>query len=538
MTALALVVLAAVAWVLRIAVGLGDDGLGGQDPWAYLDATRAIGAWLHGTAGPPTGYFWPLGYPMLGAALSAFGVDEALALRSISQALGAATAPVVAAAVVAWRPDAAAPRLALLGRIDGLIAGVVVACGAAATLAGAAVMADATMLFWLAIAAWLLGLAHDKRGVAAWALAALAIGAAIVTRQAAVCVVPAAAWALLRAWRQRTLTLPAALAVVAIGALLPLLQLAVDPTRPGALDHAWLQLWRPWNAVRSSFDTVDGHMDSAWPQGLFAAFAWLHPGYLAPPGALLVGLGLRAAWRDGHRDAVRVLGAWSLTGWAMLAGMPHQNFRFGLALLVPSAIGFGLGAAAALRPDISAAPGGSWSMARPVRLLVLLGVALTLAWTMAWTPRMAARHLDARAARRALVAEVAAEVRRRSADLAADGERPRAPLVVALELTADLQRRAELDVVEIATLGDDDLQRLREAAARRPLFLVVDDATMRRQWAGTAIASRFARLEAAFDSGPPSDVRGYRVARLEPRLVPRTMPGPSAPGPARPEPSP
>ena len=144
---------------------------------------------------------------------------------------------------------------------------------------------------------------------------------------------------------------------------------------------------------------------------------------------------------------------------------------------------------------------------------------VALGWTMVWTPLMAARHLETRAKRRSLVADVAAEVRRRTVELTPTGETPRSPLVVTLELTSDLAHRAQLDVVEIATLDDDELARLRASADRRPLWLVIDDQTMQQQWAGTAIAERFARLQRGFDSGPPTDVRGYRVARLEPRLV-------------------
>ncbi|MCB9737946.1 MAG: hypothetical protein H6747_01685 [Deltaproteobacteria bacterium] len=494
---------------VRWAVGLGDDGLGGQDPWAYETAARTTAAWLVGHAAAPTGFFWPLGYPVLGALLGLLtGLPEATALRTLSLVLGAATGPLLALAVAL----AHGPR----ARRAGLLAGVVVAASAASALAGAEVMADAAMAFWLVAAAAATapvlraqgedGAVSRGRALLLAAGAGAALGLAVVTRQAALVGAPAVgiAW-LLAAGRRRV----GWDAVVLFGlcAGVPLLaQLAIDPGRPGALEHAWLRNWRPWHAVMRSFDTPDGHADYAFPQGIYALFPVLHPGYLAPPLLLFLLRGVRRGWCGTDGCAV---GPFATLFWAqwlgvaalLFAGMPYQNFRFGLCALPAAAALFGLGAVGRGR-------------------LAAAALAFGLLWTAAWTPRMAQRHLQSRQERRALVQSVA-EAATRVAASAFDPPRP--PLLVAFELTLDLRHRQGLDVIELYDLrpggpeAESRLRELAEAATRRPLVLVVDDTDLGAQWAGTPIAAALARLGAAYDAGPPERVGAYRVARLEPR---------------------
>lgn len=508
---------------VRVAVGLGDDGLGGQDPWAYETAARTTAAWLVGHAPAPTGFFWPLGYPALGALLGLLtGLPEASALRGLSLLLGAATGPLLAVAVAL----AHGPR----ARRAGLLGGAVVAASAASALAGAAVMADAAMAFWLVAAAAATapllraqgegGGVSRRRAVLLAAGAGAALGLAVVTRQAALVGAPAVgiAW-LLAAGRRRVGW--DAVVVFGLCAGAPLLaQLAIDPGRPGALEHTWLRSWRPWHAMMRSFDTPDGHADYAFPQGVYALFPLLHPGYLAPPLLLFLLRGVRRGWCGTDGCGV---GPFATLFWAqwlgvavlLFAGMPYQNFRFGLCALPAAAALFGLGAADVLdarrRSAFGSATRGRWAVA---------ALAVGLLWTAAWTPRMAQRHLQSRQERRALVQSVA-EATTRVAASAFDPPRP--PLLVAFELTLDLRHRQGLDVIELydlrpgGTEAEARLRELAEAAARRPLVLVVDDRDLGTQWAGTPIAAALARLRDAYDAGPPERVGAYRVARLEPR---------------------
>ncbi|MEY3014428.1 MAG: hypothetical protein RIT45_3163, partial [Pseudomonadota bacterium] len=444
--ALGCLVLFAVGVGARWLAGLGDDGLGGQDPWGYLDAARATGAWLIGHAPPPTGFFWPLGYPALGAVASlATGVPEATALRTLSTLLGAAAGPLLAwTVVVAHGPSA---------RRAGLLAGAVLALGAAATLAGAAVMADAAMVFWLVVAA--LATAPTVRADAPvrglparlglGAVAGAALGLAIVTRQASLVAAPALGIAWLLAAAARRVPRPALLTFGAALALPLLAQLALDVDRPGALDHAWLRSWRPWHAVMRTFDTPDGHASYPWPQGVYALFPLLHPGYLAPPLGLFALRGLRRAWCGEGAAGCAPVGPFGALLWAQwlgvgvlfFAGMPFQNFRFGLVVLPAAAVLFGLGAADALGAGAQVGTRG-----RLARGALVLGAL----WTLAWTPRMARQHVQARAERRATVAAVAAAAR-----TVADGAfaEPRPPLLVAFELTADLRHREGVEAVEL-----------------------------------------------------------------------------------------
>lgn len=503
LSGLGLAALMALAIVIRVAVGVGDDGLGGQDPWAYREAARQVTAWWRGVGDAPHGLFWPLGYPALGASLAmALGVDEATALRVASLMLSAAAAPLTAALVHSVLPS---------GRFGAWLAGGVVAVGAAASLSGAAVMADGPMLGWLALSAW--ATARGLRRPAWLPLAALALGLAVVTRQAALVALPAwiacVGW---QAWRGRSEPGAAVwLGLAALALATPLaLQGHYGGERPGALEHAWLRGWRPWHALQSTFATADGHADYAFPQAVFALFPLLHPGYLAPPGLIAIGLGVRNPLADGGGRLL--LAGWLAMAVILFAGMPYQNFRFGLCALVPAAALAGLGAEALWRR----APGG-------VGRRLGLGMAVVcLAWTAAWTPRMAARHLRDRAERRATAGAVAAAVaalsrREVDAQRAVWGVGQRPPTIVAFELTLDLRHRHGLDVVDLSALDDAALDRLREAASRRPLVLAIDPTDLATQWRGTAVAEAERRLRTRFDVGPARAVGRYRVARLEPR---------------------
>ncbi|MEY3011370.1 MAG: hypothetical protein RIT45_105, partial [Pseudomonadota bacterium] len=203
---------------------------------------------------------------------------------------------------------------------------------------------------------------------------------------------------------------------------------------------------------------------------------------------------------------------WLGVGVLFFAGMPFQNFRFGLVVLPAVAALFGLGAT---ELGAGAQVGTRGRLARGALVLGAL-------WTLAWTPRMASHHVQARAERRATVAAVAAAAR-----TVADGAfaEPRPPLLVAFELTADLRHREGVEAVELWDLrpgsptADAALAELQAAASRRPLVLVVDDGDLATQWAGTPIAGALARVERDFDAGPPLRVQGYRVARLEPRAA-------------------
>ncbi len=503
LSGLGLAALMALAIAVRIAAGVGDDGLGGQDPWAYLDAARRISAFWQGVGNAPHGLFWPLGYPAVGAGLAAaLGLDMATALRVAALLLSAAAAPLTAALVRALLPSAT---------VGAWLAGGIVAVGAAASLAGAAVMADGPMLGWLALAAW--ATAAGFRRPALLPLAALALGLAIVTRQAALVALPAwigcIGW---HAWCGRgERKVPAFVALAALALATPLLlQAHFGGERPGALDHAWLRSWRPWHALQSTFSTVDGHANYAWPQGVYALFPVLHPGYLAPPGLLAIGFALRHRVANGSGRLLLAL--WLATAVVLFAGMPYQNFRFGLCALVPAAALAGLGLEA-LRQRAQGGLG---------RRLTMAGALVCLAWTAAWTPRMADRHLRDRAERRRTVSAVAAAanaiaLREVAAQADAWGEAKRPPTVVAFELSLDLHYRHGLDVIDLSELDDAALQGLRDAAARRPLVLAVDPQDLTTQWVGTAVGEAERRLRAAFDVGPASAVGRYRVARLEPR---------------------
>jgi hypothetical protein len=76
------VLLAIVAWcIVRVAFSI--DGLYGQDSYEYLRFSSAIKAgWESGHW--PSGFFWPIIYPLLGALLTFVTSDTAFSLQMIS----------------------------------------------------------------------------------------------------------------------------------------------------------------------------------------------------------------------------------------------------------------------------------------------------------------------------------------------------------------------------------------------------------------------------------------------------------------------
>ena len=463
--AAALALRAGLAWALDF------DGLWGQDAWGYLDQAQAILTWLGG--GPLPVARWPQGYPALAVAVHGFGVALPAALQQTSLLCGAITVPLVWLAGRAWFPEptpAAAQSTAARGAISGLgpltaprLAALLVACAPVHVLWSMCATSDAAAGMWLTMTAWMLGRSGATRHPSAWMVGVgAALAMALATRLACGLVAPALLVTAL--WQGRR---PGFRGVqVALIALVVVLSLQVvlwlkAPTT--SVIHPWLVGWRPWHAWQRSFETVDGAASYLWPQAVFAAFPAIHPGYLGGFGGLAALVGI-ATLRQRPAPTRALLVGWVATVWLFFAGMPYQNYRFGLVALMPWALLAGAGAV---------------HLARKRRALAVVLVVATLAVQGVWAERLIGRHVTMAAQRTAAARSI-------------DQLLPKDAIVIAFGLTGDLAGRSGRAVIELANNDGDALARL--LPSKSPVFLVLDAGQVRRQWQGKPPAIHLAWL--------------------------------------------
>jgi hypothetical protein len=90
---------------------------------------------------------------------------------------------------------------------------------------------------------------------------------------------------------------------------------------------------------------VDGHFDYALPVAIFYSQVFFHPAYLFPLFAPFLVLGVWFMLKQSRENlsaAILLLG-WSLLSFLFLAGIPYENFRFGLGFLTPVVVLAGIG---------------------------------------------------------------------------------------------------------------------------------------------------------------------------------------------------
>ena len=318
---LLLLALAALWLVVRLVTGF--DGLVGQDPYAYAAHTAAVKEAILG--GPRPGpFFWPVGYPLVGAALALVGAPAAVVLQLVSAAAWLAA---VIAGVALLSPAGEPAR-----RGDAAYWVVAFALAPYVLRSSLMVMSDAlavTGVLWCLVCAvrWLEG------GSPRWLVAAGGLaGAAVAVRWAAAPVLAPMLLVLgVQAARRRRLVALAGAALAGAACFLPQTVLAGPAgLRP---DHPFLAGWSPLNAVRLELTSSEGVQRVAIPSLVAVTAAPVHPGYF------VFGL-LALPWlrrRDLGGVAPRLALAGFAAGAAFLAGLPIASPRFAL-LVEPLAL--------------------------------------------------------------------------------------------------------------------------------------------------------------------------------------------------------
>jgi 4-amino-4-deoxy-L-arabinose transferase-like glycosyltransferase len=457
------------------------DGLYGQDSFAYFHyATGPLRQSLARWQLPPP-FFWPPGYPLMVAAMSAVVGVAPIAGQIVSVAAGAA---VPAFTILLARELGTDERAGLPVARDrwlpvSLLAGLIAAVTGQLLQSSLVVMADTLGLAAATAGTWAMA-RYRRTGAARWLLlSALAFAWAILTRWIyGLVAVPIAIWGAMllgRRSRRTALLHGAGAAVVGIAILAPTVAPAVlgligGGNAPFAGD---LQVysWSPLNALRAAFTTGDGQLAYSLPNGLYYALAPANWWYFSPLLAALIAPGVWAVVRQKRTPALGILVAWAAIVLAFHAGAPWQNPRFTLAYLPPLAI------FAAVGYD---------QLRRASHAQVRAGVA---AWMLA--------GLALAAAGSAVVTQEFIE--RKQHDVAivrwVDGLAPANGQLLAFGLTATSQEYGRLQTLDLSEVSVERIGAL--LADGRPTLVLVDVNALERQWTGRVPWERYHALLAA-----------------------------------------
>jgi hypothetical protein len=452
------------------------DGLYGQDPFAYygyaLELRTALAHFQ-----PPPPFFWPIGYPLLIVFTSLITEMQPLAGQLVSMVGGALIAPLVYLLAREVRPSA---------RFGPFVAGLLAATAAQLMISSLSIMSDAAGLAWVTFSAWAM-LRYLRRLELRWlALAAFALGWAVLCRWAlALAVFP---WGLsaLVAWRTAAFPLrrviTAAATAVLVGGLMLGSQFAFSLGEEELAHTGDLQVvgWNPANALKSTLSNSDGIFYYERPVGLYYALPVAHPAFVFPAFApfllfSLVPLTLGAerlkpllrtgrSWLAASVQSLRrepgfvLLIAWPLTVYLFLAGIAWQNPRFSLALFPPLLVLVGLGLE------------WVWQQVGPRwRPFLIAWCALGLSGSLAWMGRDVHNFTQVKDANVAVVQW--AETQTKSGATA-----------VTFGLTLTMNHYTALNGLDIYTLNESDLAGL--LANESPFYLLLDVANIEQQWQG------------------------------------------------------
>ncbi len=452
----------------------GFDGLYGQDAYAYFDyATGPLrSALIH--AQPWPAFFWPPGYPLLVALLSFVVGPIPVAGQSVSLVMGALV-PVLAALLTRelWPQERWLP----------LLAGGLTALTGQLWQSSMVVMADTTGLALATLSAFVIVRYAQRHGLP-WLIAAtLALTLAILSRWIyGLVALPFAAYVLsgrppIRHVVAAALVGAAVLAPVLGPSLLATLR---EPTADAAFaGNLQVYTWSPLNAVLRDFDTPDGHLSYARPNGLYYALAPANLALFGPLLAPAIAIGL---FQLPKRAALIVVG-WAAVVFAFHAGAPWQNFRFTLAYVPPLAILIALGVIwAAQKVGI-----------RPTAAYVAIGVAVMLVGGTRLLTDFVDRHETDVALVRWTEAQVPADAR-----------------LLTFGPTLTFTHRSYLPTQDLFDLPDQELIR------PTPTYLLVDVANVEDQWQTKRPAELYHRLR----NGPGLDALGtfgaYSLYRVGP----------------------
>ncbi|HEY3058399.1 MAG TPA: hypothetical protein VGL99_05435, partial [Chloroflexota bacterium] len=323
------------------------------------------------------------------------------------------------------------------------------------------VMADTTGLAMATLAAFAVArYAHQRR--LAWLLVAtLAITLALLSRWIyGLVALPLAASLLTSRPPMRHVTLGTVLAVVVLTPVLgpSLLGLVREPTAEAVFaGNLQVYTWSPLNAFLRDFDTPDGHLSYARPNGLYFALAPANLALFGPLLAPAIALGL---FQLNKKAAIPIVG-WAAVVYVFHAGAPWQNFRFMLAYVPPLAILIALGV--------------HWTAHKIGTRLTAVWLALGLSVMLFGGTRLLTEFVDRNEADVALVRWTEAQL-------------PAQARLLTFGPTLTFSHRGHVPTQDLFDLPDQELTR------PTPTYLLVDVQNVEQQWQNKRPAELYHRL--------------------------------------------
>lgn len=465
------------------------DGLYGQDPYFYHDYAHDLwSAMAHGETLPSTQ--WPVGYPLLVALVLPFVGSTGVAAQWVSLLAGALLAPLVY--LLARDLLSLEEMPGVDARWTALVAGLLTAVSGQLLQSSLVVMSDAPALFWATLSAWALVRYTQRQRVGWLVLVAFALAWAVITRwEYALLAVPYAAYL----WRQRPdrkrwwHLIPALL----VGMIVLSPQWLLLSGGPASLGRPDVAGWSPFNASRQEFVTTSGFVDYAWPNAIFYAKPIVSPGYLLPlftPAFILAGM--LVLWRRWWGMAA-LLFSWGLVMYAVLAGLPFQNFRYSLTYL-PSVM-------------ILTALGLKWSVDRitgrwQVAAIIVIGLGLLV--MAGWGTYRTVELIEGWQTDKAVVRWTTHQV-------------PADSQILTFGLTLTLRHYSRFDVHDLFLLSAADLEGL--LAESRPTYLLVEVDNLQQQWLGQAPERNYRWLKEGPGLIRLGDKSSYTLFRVKQGVV-------------------
>jgi 4-amino-4-deoxy-L-arabinose transferase-like glycosyltransferase len=484
-----------IALTIRLGVVLfwQFDGLYGQDAYAYFQQALAIIQKVPHGQPPPTNFFWPNGYPLLIAIFTLFVGQTAWAGQLAALLSGAALSPLVflLSENLFSGPVEINNNLVIRSTSGGLWAGLIVAFAGQPILSSVVIMADMPALFWATLATWLVvqAVLAEQRGRDtgiqerrfARALLFLAAGAAlamaIISRWLYVLIVPALSFYVILNDRGE---LPGvfhsgkarfafrkpgwpSFGAVLSGSIILAAQLWLSLNKSEGLAHSFLLGWSPANFFRREFENIDGHFVYQLPNWIFYAQPAGHPAYIFP----VLGLAaLWGTWRLGQgrqwRPLILLLG-WAIPVYFFLAGIPFQNFRFGVTLYPPLVLLTGFGIGDLLSRNVDSSLSVFWEVT------LKIAVILSLTGMLVWAYPMLNSFLTAQNGSKLIARQVEQTLP------------PQASLIT-FGLTLTVQHYTRLNTLELFFLDPTSLKTL--TGTSDSLYLLLDLPGVESQWRG------------------------------------------------------
>jgi 4-amino-4-deoxy-L-arabinose transferase-like glycosyltransferase len=402
---------------------------------------------LQGISAPP-GFHWPQGYPALVALMSLAVGAGPIAAQLVSLVMGSSVAPLtflVGRRLLPSGSDGAAVLAAILMAISGQ-----------AILSSMVSMSDASAMALTLLSMFtVLEFSDAPRRRSVLVLATLLGFAAAATRWASILVGPALAvpalWGLERGQRSRIVRSVSIAGAFAISGAFLFVLIGV-----AAFDFAaYFQGWSLFNAVWGPIPQIPPDSLAAKAPGLIYYLAPLyHPAFLGPLLGPLAGWGLWRLWRDNNRNRSLTLVLWAVIPLFFFSGLPIRSLRFILTNAVPLTLMAAWGICTLLpKPTVG----------RFARGIIALSLVVITAWSIFFVVRF-----------------TSAQARTTKTIEATEALLPDDAIVLAFEITAALDHKTDLEVVELYLEDAASLETL--IAAGRPVYLLTRPLHIEERW--------------------------------------------------------